>query len=496
MPSKFLMRHWLRWPFDLLAVAVVMLLAWSSAFVYPTWSPDNYSQVFQLHQCKTIWAQLGRPLMDVLYCFVFRGQFQPQLQLFLGLACLFLMGLLIAKEWRLSPFERAFLICFVATFPFLCNVFGFETGKFSMPLAYLLATCSWSMVRGVAMRLKVLAVLVFCCGVLLYQTSINFLIVLALLSVIFDSDLCSMGLGFRRLLIRSGGRLVLLLAPGLALYLALSEAVRFWTRSGYNERYQWMRGPENLAGFASQLRDILAHYKHFLLPFHPMLPAFFGLTLLLAVFVVGFMSAYRALGYQACLSRIQATAILVFLPLSYFSVWATDLPVSGSLLGDGYRHTYPVVLVFTVTLIWAVRMLSGVPTVQAVVRWVMVVVIASFIVVDASWAFDTYRLSLFEFSVANRIAQKIEDSSAEHRVLYIVGGLPSASRPLGLNPRGYDVLGSGLDNPGAAAAVMRSVGLRFESPAPSRLPLCERLVPQANPVVVSPECNVINLSKL
>lgn len=127
------------------------------------------------------------------------------------------------------------------------------------------------------MRLKVLAVLVFCCGVLLYQTSINFLIVLALLSVIFDSDLCSMGLGFRRLLIRSGGRLVLLLAPGLALYLALSEAVRFWTRSGYNERYQWMRGPENLAGFASQLRDILAHYKHFLLPFHPMLPAFSAL---------------------------------------------------------------------------------------------------------------------------------------------------------------------------------------------------------------------------
>lgn len=486
----------MRGPYNLLLVAVVICLAWSSAFVYTTWSPDNYSQVFMLHQCQTLWAQLGRPLMDILYCFVFGGQFQPQLQLALGLVCLFILGLLVAKEWRLSSSERAFFMCFIATFPFLCNVFGFETGKFSMPLAYLLSACSWTMVRNSAKGLRILAVAVFCCGVLLYQTSVNFLIALALLSILFDSELCANAAVFRRLLAKSLYQLVFLIIPGLILYVSLSEAVRFVAKSGYNERYGWIGGLETPGGFYWQIRDILAHYKHFLLPGHPLLPNFFGVAMLFAAAVVACGCCLRLTSRDANLSSFQAMAILVFLPLSYLSVWATDLPVSGSLLGDGYRHTYPVVLVFSVTFLFALRILGSFTICRVVGQLAMIAVVASFVVVDASWAFDTHRLSVFELSVANRVAQKIEESSAANRVVYFVGGLPSGSRPLGLSPRGYDVLGSGLDNPGSAAAVFRSIGLRFESPTASQLPLCQRLVQDANPVALSSECNVINLSRL
>lgn len=502
MQSKLAIRHLLRTPFDLLAVAVVYLLAWSSAFVYTTWSPDNYSQVFMLHQCRALWAQLGRPLMDVLYCFVFGGQFQPQLQLLLGLACLFVLGLLIAKEWRLGAYERFFFMCFIATFPFLCNVFGFETGKFSIPLAYLLSTCSWLMVRGTAKPVRIVAVLIFSSGILLYQTCVNFLIVLALLSIIFDSSLCGNPRVFRRLIARTLSRLAFLLVPGLILYLVLSEAARFLTRSGYNSRYGWIAGIETPNGLILQIRDILAHYKYFLLPGHPLLPALFGVVALFAATVVAFSCIFQVMAPVSgtsnfhTLSRVQAAAVVVFLPLSCLSVWATDLPISGSLLGDGYRHTYPVVLVFSATLIIFFRIASGFPVCQAVAQLAMGAIIASFVIIDASWAFDSYRLSVFELSVANRLAQKIEASVAEHRILYVVGGLPSTARPLGLQSRGYDVLGSGLDNPGSAAAVFRSIGLKFEAPTASQLPFCERLISQANPVAMSPECNVINLSRL
>ena len=38
--------------------SIVMVLAWSGAFVTITWSPDNHQQVLELGQCTTLWAQL------------------------------------------------------------------------------------------------------------------------------------------------------------------------------------------------------------------------------------------------------------------------------------------------------------------------------------------------------------------------------------------------------------------------------------------------------
>jgi hypothetical protein len=78
-------REWRQSRRPLSAAFVVVALAWLGAFAFVTWTPDNYMQVFAVDQCRTGWVDLGRPLMDPLYCVLFQGRFQPQLQLVLGI---------------------------------------------------------------------------------------------------------------------------------------------------------------------------------------------------------------------------------------------------------------------------------------------------------------------------------------------------------------------------------------------------------------------------
>jgi hypothetical protein len=124
--------------------------------------------------------------------------------------------------------------------------------------------------------------------------------------------------------------------------------------------------------------------------------------------------------------------------------------------------------------------------------------IAAFILVDNSWAFDTHRLALFDAAIAHRLAQAIEASPfhSPRQPLWIIGALRPSARPPGLQPRGFDVLGSGLDNPGAARALLRSLGLQFSDPAPAAADRCQALLPAARPVVTGPGCTVVDLSQL
>jgi hypothetical protein len=122
----------------------------------------------------------------------------------------------------------------------------------------------------------------------------------------------------------------------------------------------------------------------------------------------------------------------------------------------------------------------------------------AFIITDNSWAFDTYRLSLFDISVGTRLVQQVQMSSSYKSTnpLLIVGSLPSSSRPPALHPKGYDVLGSGLDNSGSAAALLRTLGLKFSLPTEATLDDCEQIVKSATPVAVSSTCSAIDLSKI
>ena len=118
-----------------------MVASWSAAFVYLTFSPDNYLHLYQLaeHQVIPIWVEVGRPLMYWFYLAFFQGSLQPPLQLLLGLTALVACCMEVSLLWRLRRPETLFLCMFVLSFPFLVNVFGFETGKFSIPLAFLLS---------------------------------------------------------------------------------------------------------------------------------------------------------------------------------------------------------------------------------------------------------------------------------------------------------------------------------------------------------------------
>lgn len=215
-----------------LTIAILAILAWSGAFVYTTWSPDNYSQVLDIVQCKSIWTQLGRPIMDVLYCFIFGGSYQPQLQLILGLACLALTCLLIAKDWIVEDdFERVTLFGVVLTFPFLVNIFGFETGKLSIPLSYLLGIFAYYQIRLPSVGARLSAPFLFAVAISLYQNTINFVLVSCVVSLFFRffgvRDKLSAEGAFR-IAIPSLSSVSALLVFGIPIYLIASEASRFF----------------------------------------------------------------------------------------------------------------------------------------------------------------------------------------------------------------------------------------------------------------------------
>ncbi len=486
-----------------LTIAILAILAWSGAFVYTTWSPDNYSQVLDIVQCKSIWTQLGRPIMDVLYCFVFGGSYQPQLQLILGLACLALTCLLIAKDWIVEDdFERVTLFGVVLTFPFLVNIFGFETGKLSIPLSYLLGIFAYYQIRLPSVGARLSAPFLFAVAISLYQNTINFVLVSCVVSLFFRffgvRDKLSAEGAFR-IAIPSLSSVSALLVFGIPIYLIASEASRFFLRAGYNERYSLVGGLQTPVGLALRLRDIGAHYKHFLLPGHPLIPPVFGLFILLSFLSVIFFLG-RSFFLQSDGSALAPLLAMAFYSSSFVLVWATDLPIKGSLLGDGYRHTYPVCLVFAASSIAALRLFSVIR-----LRWLVKVFIicslSAFVVVDQSWAFSTYRLSVYDQALANRIATQFTENSkySKSLPLFIAGKLPASSRPPGLNHLGYDVLGSAFDSPYSTKALLRAVGLHFVEPSTRQEINCRALYSAmvgAKPVTSDGKCAVLDLSRL
>jgi len=248
-------RWFFRWSWDDTIGLLVMRLAWSGAYVTITWSPDNHQQILELGQCTSLWAQLGRPLMDLLYCHLFRG-FQPQLHLLLGLLCLWSIGRLLTSLWRLERVESLLLVAWITTFPFLVNVFGFETGKFSIPLAYLLTTLAWVLVSRCSGLKFWCAPLLLTASLSLYQTSLNLLVVIAMLSLAFSREPPVPSVPFRAQVVPTVVRLTLLAFPGVMLYAVTTKAARWYLRAGYNPRHAVMGGPETPLGLLHQLKDI------------------------------------------------------------------------------------------------------------------------------------------------------------------------------------------------------------------------------------------------
>ena len=440
------------------------------------------------------------------YLAFFQGSLQPPLQLLLGLTALVACCMEVSLLWRLRRPETLFLCMFVLSFPFLVNVFGFETGKFSIPLAFLLSLYGFRLCQLKQVPAKCLGVVAMALGISFYQNSINFLSVIVLITLAFDAlswecngdKYIRLDMYFPRSIIAPYLQATI---AGAAAYFVLAEGVRKAVGAAFNPRYSGIGGFVDSADLLLQTREILAHYKYFLYLSHPLLTRWFSLALFFSYFVLlAFCCAVVFRLRRAPVPAMRAWMPMLFLALSHLAVWSTDYALPGSLLGSGYRHVYPVVFVFAGVALFALRLCcSG--TLKLVWWSLMSLCLLSFAVTDQSWAFNTNRLFYFDRAQLLRLASRIEASDHYRSGLpvSIVGVLPQASRPPGLRSKGFDVYGSALEWPGIASLVLREQG--FVNPAPrpgAQEQACKELAAGMGGQVLalSKECAVINLSNI
>lgn len=489
-----------------LALVVFLVASWSGAFVYLTFNPDNYLHLYQLAAPRPSadWFELGRPLMSSLYMIVFQGSLQPPLQLLLGLLALLLCCLEITLLWRLSQVEAFFLCMFVLAYPFLVNIFGFETGKFSVPLAFLLSLYGFRLCQFRRFDACISGVILASLGFSFYQNSINFLVVVASLGACFNFlgfDGYPFGTFEKKVtdflsLLRAS---ILTVFLGGSLYVLIAETVRRAVGVGFNPRYAALNGWVDATDLYIQTREILAHYKYFLYLSHPLLTRWFGVALVFGYIIILVFSLRILLSAQS-LRRLSFWISLLFLCLAHIAVWATDYVIPGSLLGSGYRHVFPVAFVFAGVSLYSLRLIR-----KAALRslwWLLMgLCLLSFAVTDQSWAFNTNRLYYFDRAQLLRIAARIEASNYYRPDLpvLIVGLLPHSSRPIGLQSKGFDVYGSALEWPGIARIALREQG--FVNPEPSTVSqslACEKLRDSMGESMlsISQSCAVVNLSNI
>ena len=333
-----------------------------------------------------------------------------------------------------------------------------------------------------------------------YQTCINFLLALILLSLLFElTERKREPKLVKAKVSQYLNKTFALIGSAIPIYLLATELGRRLGGFGYNVRYNNIHGIETLPGLIRELRDIGAHYKFYLLPGHPISPAFFGFVVLasLAIVTCTLLTNCANEWIQGRRESQQYAISLILLPASYIAVWSTDLPISGSLLGDGYRHTYPVVLPFAATIILALRASASHRYLEKAVALGACLSVFSFIVADSTWAFDTYRLGLFDLSLGTKTLHDIQrvDPKGE-KALFIQGSLSAASRPKGLSNRGYDVLGSGFDNAGAAYALLQNLGLKNPSFSGGQPERCLDLLESHKIDISDSQCLLLNLNKL
>jgi hypothetical protein len=513
MAYFFLNRIALLKPAQWLIIFLFATLSWSGAFVYLTFNPDNYLHLYQLSEplAVPIWVEVGRPFMYWFYKAFFFGSLQPPMQLLLGMACLVLCGLEAAILWRLSRNETLVLLLFTISFPFLVNVFGFETGKLSIPLSFLLAMYGYRLWVGGSFVSAILGSLLVAIGLSFYQNAFNFVSVAFWLALCFRTfpvyQASDQGLRGWREMITSGLPVAYFgaMSSGSILYVLASESVRRLVGAGFNPRYSSLSGTITFQEVMLQVREILAHYKYFIVLAHPLLSRLFsvGIGFCYIVILSSLIGVLLCRGKSFARGGIAAPASLwpfIFLAAAHFSVWTTDFFIPGSLLGSGYRHVLPVAYVFAAVTIFTFRILGHG---KLRLMWAILtsLMLFSFAVTDQSWAYNTNRLYYYDRAILLRLSSVIAASPhyTSNLPLDIRGLLPKGSRPTGLQSKEFDVYGSALEWPGIARIVLNEQG--FSNPAPSTLSQrssCQALahVSVGKEVAVSDGCALIDLSEI
>lgn len=479
----------------LAGLVLLSLLAWGGELVEPTFAVDDYGQ--SLKHNPPHWTQLGRWAADLLHYHVLGGWFAPTLHLLLGLVLNALAVLLVLRlwqpgeesdeepgqGWRVGALPWTLAGALFLTFPYLCDAYNFNTGAVATPLANLLVMTGYARARGT--REAWLGVLggglCVMVALALYQAALNFLAVAVVFQLLFallrGTSLTGVGHVIRRQVLP--GLMTVLL--GIVFYgVSVAATFQVWPRK--NPRWQQLdeaHRVDSLADVGTKLADVARFSWHHLNREDVLFSASLkrGLTVLVLGAVIAALASVW-LGGRRRIDRstwtliVQTLGTLLLSACAFVAVYSTDLGTLRSLLGVGYRHTYPLGLVyagFFLLLVTVARPLL----LRNLVVVAGCVLLLRFVAADNAWAFAQRRMNDFDAALADRIVRRIEAHPGfrgfgESSVAF-VGLLPHH-----LKPRGYALLKGGrlhgslnhsaLQAPWAIRNLLRTRGVEYRSP--------------------------------
>ena len=155
-------------------VMVFSLLAWGAELVNHTDNVDDYIQ--SMIHSPMVWTQLGRWGADILYFYGLGGWYMPTLHLLIGLivnTSTILIAIYYFSHGRKTSLSNIVLPAgLYVTFPYLTDVFGFNTAQVLIPLSNLLVICGYILARKELFPFLISA-LSMTLAASLYQISLN-----------------------------------------------------------------------------------------------------------------------------------------------------------------------------------------------------------------------------------------------------------------------------------------------------------------------------------
>ena len=466
-----------------LILFVVSLLAWGAEVAAPTFNVDDYGHSLR-HEAPH-WTKLGRWAADVVYYGILGGWFAPWVHLLVGLVLNVAAVMVVARMWCLER-ARSTTPVIVAcslflTFPYFCDAYSFNTGQVQIPLANLLAATGYA-VAGRKLRFTVAGAGLIMLGLALYQVSFNFIAVAVVVQLLLHLVASE---SFRQFVERVRTELLLkmlALPLGVALY-GGSLKVAFSYLPERNSRWSSFSDShfvDSPADAADKLVRIWQYAGHHLLARDLLLPT----SLKLAIFAVVLVAVLAALVSSVLASRAQGPGrarqivarvltVALLTVASFVCVYGTDLATTRSVLGTGYRHTYPMGILYAGFFMVGVLLLRPVLARHAYLL-LGVWIVARFVLADNVWSFNQQRLNEFDAALASRIVTRIENHPefTDFKGLHValVGLLPNKAKPAGYStvPEGKShssLHRSVFQAEHSKYAIFRTLGLELEEPS-------------------------------
>lgn len=464
----------------LLVLFGISVVAWGTELLTPTLNVDDYGQ--SLRHVMPHWTQLGRWAADLLYYGVLGGWPSPSLHLLLGLVLNVVALLLVVRLWcpdeDLCSLPVIVACALFLAFPYWCDAYSFNTGQVQMPAANLLAIGGYSVVRRTATSLVAGALLIML-SLALYQVAFNFLAVAVVFQLVF-ALLRSPSVRHFIAWVRSDLPLKIVAMPTGVLLYAISLKIAFAMLPERNSRWSaFSRLIESPSDAVRKLDQISVNSIHHLIAHDVFLPTALKLCML-ALVVVGALAAFRSLALP-CEGAPRTSgamaglglALAALLALAFVAVYATDLATVGSVLGIGYRHTYPMGLIYCGSFLLGARLLRPVRLRNAYLL-VGVFVLTRFVFADNAWSFAQRQLNAFDDTLAARILARIEAHPKfigfEDSSVAFVGLLPNEAKPAGYSSLPGGVVHSSLNRSVFQAThsqreIFRTKGLELKPPS-------------------------------